>query len=315
MRVLVTGGTGFLGQHVVRELLDHGHTVRTLARSAAPAGWPCPHRQLDVRAPEARAAAAEAEGIVHLAGLPDVGYSLEHPFESCDVNAAGTLNVLEGARASGARVVLASTQRVYERSALPLAEDAPQAADNPYAVSKRVAEQWLALYHTLYAVPTVALRGFSIYGPGQLVRGGSSGVVSILVQRALAGLPLEIDSPALRDFVEVVDAVGLFRLALTVPAAVGNVYNVGSGRATPLIELARRVLVVTGSSSTLRPPPPGQPTGYVADLTRAHADLGYTPTISLDEGLHRYVAWLRDSRPDPPEGPTHTAAARGPTGT
>ncbi len=296
MRVLVTGGTGFIGRHVVADLVARGHAVTSLSRSAAPAGWPCPHLQADVLSPTARQAAAAAEGIVHLAGLPDVGYSLKEPYTASLVNAAGTLNVLEGARTSGARLVLASTQRVYQRSPLPLREDAPLADDNPYAVSKRVAEQWLDLYQRLYDVPGVVLRGFSIYGPGQVVSGGSSGVLSIFVQRALAGQPLVVDSPALRDFVEVRDAAALVRLALTDPRAVGRVYNVGSGVATSLRDLAEQVRAATGSRSPIEGPPAGEPSGYVADLTRARTELGYEPTISLAEGLQRYVAWLRDSR-------------------
>jgi UDP-glucose 4-epimerase len=209
-------------------------------------------------------------------------------------------------------VVLASTQRVYVTSPDPVAEDAPLTDENPYAVSKRVAEEWLAMYQRLYGVPTVALRGFSIYGAGQLVQGGaSSGVVSILAQRALDGLPLEIDRALLRDFVYVTDAAVAFRLALTVPAAVGGVYNLGAGVATPLAELAERVRAATGSASPVRPPPAGQAVGYVADLTRARADLGFQPTISLEEGLQRYVAWLRDHRARPAQGPADAAPARG----
>jgi UDP-glucose 4-epimerase len=311
MRVLVTGGTGFLGRHVVADLLAHGHEVTSLARSPAPPGWPCPHIRADVLDATARAAAAAAEGIVHLAGLPDVAHAQREPYTSNLVNAVGTLNVLEGARASGARVVLASTQRVYVPAPEPVAEDAPLTDDNPYAVSKRVAEQWLAMYHRLYGVPTVALRGFSIYGPGQIVGpGASSGVVSIFAQRALAGRPLEIDRLLLRDFVYVTDAATMFRLALTVPGAVGGVYNLGAGVATSLVELAERVRAATGADVPIRPPPPGPAVGYVADLTRARRDLGYAPTISLEEGLQRYVAWLRDHRAHPLEGPSDAAAAR-----
>jgi UDP-glucose 4-epimerase len=243
--------------------------------------------------------------------LPDVGYSLEHPHVVSLVNAGGTLNVLEGAREGGARVVLASTQRVYLPSSHPLTEDAPRAADNPYAVSKRVAEQWLGMYQDLYAVPTVALRGFSIYGPGQLVRGGSSGVLSILTQRALAGLPLDVDAGTLRDFVHVSDAVAAFRLALTAPGAVGGVFNVGSGVATSLATLAERVRAATASASVVQARDAVEASGYVADLTRARAELGFEPGISLEQGLDEYVNWLRETRADSAQGAAHTATARG----
>lgn len=312
MKVLVTGGTGFIGRYLVADLLHRGHEVTTLSRSAAPAGWPCRHVQADVLSDTARDLARAAEGIAHLAGLPDVAYSQRNPYESNLVNAAGTLNVLEGARAGGGRVVLASTQRVYVASPEPVDEDAPLTDENPYAVSKRVAEEWLTMYHRLYAVPTVALRGFSIYGPGQLVESGaSSGVVSIFAQQALAGQPLAVDRPLLRDFVYVTDAAAAFRLALTVPGAVGGVYNLGAGVATPLVVLAERVRDVIGPNVPVSPPPPGQAVGYVADLTRARADLGYEPTISLDEGLQRYVAWLQQHRAHPAQGAAHGAAARG----
>ena len=310
MKILVTGGTGFIGQHVVADLLARGHDVTSLSRSAPPRDWPCRHVQADVLDAPARAAARDAEGVAHLAGLPDVGYSLREPYAASLVNAAGTLNVLEGAREGGARVVLASTQRVYVRSPAPLAEDAPLAADNPYAVSKRVAEQWLAMYHTLYGVPTVALRGFSIFGPGQLVQGGSSGVVSILAQRALAGLPLEVDSPALRDFVYVSDAAAAIRLALAAPRAVGGVHNLGTGLATSLVELAERLRGLTGFRSAVHVPAGGEATGYVADLARARADLGYQPAIPLEEGLQRYVAWLQDTRADTAQGAADATPAR-----
>jgi UDP-glucose 4-epimerase len=310
VKVLVTGGTGFLGRHVVADLLRVGHAVTTLGRAPAPADWPCPHEAADIGSEAARRAAARAEAIVHLAGLPDVGYSLRHPAEVGRVNAGGTLNILEGARERGARVVLLSTQRVYARALEPLAEDAPLAADTPYGLSKRHAEQWCALYHQQYGVPTVVLRGFSIYGPGQVVRGGSSGVVSILAQRALAGLPLEIDGAALRDFVAVADLVQAVRLALHSPQAAGRVYNVGTGVATTLVELAAAVCRAVGVAVPIRCPSSAPAPGFVADITRIRAELGYAPTVGLAEGLEQYVAWLRAARPHSSEGAADPGAAR-----
>jgi UDP-glucose 4-epimerase len=298
VRVLVTGGTGFLGRHVVADLLAHGHGVTTLSRSEAPVAWPCPHLPADIIGPAAREATRRAQGIVHLAGLPDVDRSLREPYVVNQTNALGTLNVLEGARGTDAVVVLLSTARLYRPADHPLREDAPLASDNPYAISKRVAEQWAAMYHELYGLATVVLRGFSVYGPGQVARGDSSGVVSILAQLALAGRPLVIDRPTFRDFLHVTDAVRLVRQALTAPAATGGVYNLASGEATPLVELAGRLRSLTGGRSLVHGPPPGPLSGYVADMSRTRAAFAFQPAVPLAEGLQGYLAWLRETFPD-----------------
>jgi dTDP-L-rhamnose 4-epimerase len=157
----------------------------------------------------------------------------------------------------------------------------------------------------------VALRGFSIYGPGQVIQAGTSGVLSILARRGLTGQPLEVDAGTLRDFVHVADAAAAFRLALTRPEAVGGVFNLGSGVATSLVELAERVRAETGGCSSLAVRGDTPPAGYVADLTRARQDLGYSPSISLADGLKEYVAWLANEGANSLEGAPDAAAARG----
>jgi len=200
MRVVVTGASGFIGRHVVSELVGAGHSVATLHRSEQRLSGAHEHTQADVLSEPARAAVRAAEVVVHLAGRGDVQTSFHEPFDYSRLNALGTLNVLEAARGTGPHVVLASTHRVYQPAREPLSENAPLAPADPYAVSKLVAEQWCRMYATLFGVPTTVVRLFSVYGPGQVGQ-GTSGVVSIFLTRALRGEPLEVHSVQQREAV------------------------------------------------------------------------------------------------------------------
>nr|MBA2450008.1 NAD(P)-dependent oxidoreductase [Chloroflexota bacterium] len=171
MRVLVTGASGFIGRHVSAELHTAGHRITTLHRggpislpSAGTAAAPnLEHTRADVLSEEARAAVQAADAIVHLAGRGDVQASFREPFEYNRLNALGTLNVLEAARASGAHVVLASTQRVYRPTSGSICEEAPLEPADPYAHSKLIAEHWCRMYAELLGVPTTVVRLFSVY--------------------------------------------------------------------------------------------------------------------------------------------------------
>ena len=297
MQVLVTGASGFIGRHVVGELLDAGHAVTTLHRSR-PLSLPrsdgrageVPHVRADALSDTARAAAGRADAVVHLAGRGDVQASFREPLEYNRLNALGTLNVLEGARQRGAHLVLASTQRVYRTSGERLPEDAPPAPTDPYAVSKLVAEQWCRMYAEQLGVSTTVVRLFSVYGPGQVGQ-GTSGVVSIFLERARRGEPLVIHAAQRRDLTYVGDVARGIRLALERPPAeprVARVYNLATGVGTSLDELARAICTVAGSGSEIVPPSEASVEGdRVADVTLARNDLGFEPLVSLAEGLRR----------------------------
>ncbi|MBI3978450.1 MAG: NAD-dependent epimerase/dehydratase family protein [Chloroflexi bacterium] len=308
MRVLITGGTGFIGSHLARRLAEGGDHVVTTSRSPA-VGLPSEHAICDVRSPDARSLAAGADAIVHLAGLSDASSSLAAPLAYSETNALGTLNILEGARAGGGLFVLASSQLIYRPSPDPLSEDDPIEPGEPYGYSKVVAERWTEMYQRLYGVATVVLRFFSVYGPGQLVQRGASGVISIFAQRALAGEEIRVHSDHhRRDFVNVRDVVDAVELAMRRPGAVGNAYNVGSGRPTTILELAELVRAVVGSSSPIAVLGHDLGRSPIADITRARADLGYTPSVPLDEGVRAYVDWLRTPGQRAAERPADRAA-------
>ena len=303
MRVLVTGGTGFIGRHLVEELGRSGQEVVTLSRRPAPLGWPVEHVVADVG--QGLPPLAPFDAVAHLAGSADASASRRDPAGYLRTNALGTLAVLEAARSWGARVVLASSQRVYRPRTEPLSEDAPLGPVDPYGYSKLAAEEWSRMYHDLFGLPTVVLRFFSVYGPGQ-VAGETSGVAAIFVRRALDGLPLQADAGVLRDFTYVGDVARSVALALEAPQAVGQAYNIATGEPTAIAELARVVKAVTGSPSEIVVAEPGhrQPEGYVADIGKARRELGYQPDVTVERGIAQYVDQIRGARAHTAQGPS-----------
>ncbi|HZO27726.1 MAG TPA: NAD-dependent epimerase/dehydratase family protein [Chloroflexota bacterium] len=297
MQILVTGGSGFIGRHVVAELTAAGHQVTTLHRGAPLAEHDIgtnltQHLQADVTSREAREAASQADAVVHLAGRGDVQASYREPVAFNQVNALGTLNVLEGARARKAHVVIASTQRVYQPTDRPIREDAPLAPTDPYAYSKLVAEHWCRMYTEQLETPTTVVRLFSVYGPGQVGQ-GTSGVVSIFLDRARRGEPLAVHADQRRDLTWVGDVARGIRLAIELPPgahAPARVYNLATGAGTTLPELAQLVCAAVDSRSEIVPPTTRSTEGdHVADVSRARTELGYEPAVTVSDGLARLV--------------------------
>lgn len=282
-RVLVTGATGFIGRHLVDYLAQRGVTVRTLSRRLQSG---TEHVSADV-IEDFSDLAAGCDCIVHLAGLPDVSASFDRPVEFAQVNVLGTLNALEAARRHNAAFVLASSQRVYRPAVRPLSEDAVLAPVDPYGQTKVQAEQWTELYAQLHGIPATILRLFSVYGPGQTA-GKASGVVSILMANAREGQPLRVRARQLRDFVDVRDVVRAIDLAIRQRPERCAVYNVGTGRPTPIAELGEMVRgIVQKSVPIIVDLTPGAES-YVADTHRAAADLQFEAEIELFDGLVWY---------------------------
>ncbi|MEZ4260883.1 MAG: SDR family oxidoreductase [Polyangiaceae bacterium] len=307
MRTLVTGGAGFIGSHIVRRLLALGHAVRVLddfstgsRDNLAEVSSDVEITAGDVRDADALERVANGcEVIFHEAAIVSVPYSIEHPMESHAVNVVGTLNTLEVARRVGARrVVFASSAAVYgAEPTLPKVESMLPAPISPYGVEKLTCEHYLAAWAHLFGVETVALRYFNVFGPRQDPSSPYSGVISVFVDRLLAGRGVTFfgDGRQTRDFVYAGDVAEANVLAASARGVSGRVYNVACGRETSLLDLATMIGDAVGRPvvRTFEPARVGDIARSSADIGRARDELGYAPAVTVEEGLRRLVAARR----------------------
>ena len=289
--VLVTGGAGFVGSHLA-ESLTEAADVRVLDDLSNSDGADVPaHATLiegDVRDRETvREAMAGVDVAFHEAAMVSVPASIEEPLACHDVNGTATLQLLDVARETDSRVVLASSAAIYGHpEAVPIAEEAPKRPTSPYGVEKLANDEYARVYAEEYGLETVALRYFNIYGPRQT--GQYSGVISTFVDQAQAGDPITVegDGEQTRDFVHVDDVVRANRLAATADVT-GTAYNVGTGSSVTIRELAEIVRDVTDASVPIEhvDPRSNDIQQSRADVTRARRELGFEPTLSLRDGL------------------------------
>ncbi|HKB23965.1 MAG TPA: NAD-dependent epimerase/dehydratase family protein [Methylomirabilota bacterium] len=304
MRILVTGGAGFIGSHVVDRLLADGHAVDVADNlSTGRRGQVNPTARLfvcDLRSArlDAAFAAARPDAIAHLAAQASVPRSVADPRFDASVNVLGTLAVLEAARRTAVRrVVYVSTGgAVYgDTDALPTREDHPTRPASPYGVSKLAGERYLDCWAGLTGASTLALRLANIYGPRQDPR-GEAGVVAIFAARLLAGAECVVngDGEQTRDYVYVGDVADAVARALAHPEVTGAV-NVGTGVETTVNELYARLARLAGVTRPSRhgPARPGEQRRSVLDATRAKQTLGWTAATPLDAGLARTLEHIR----------------------
>ena len=306
MSALVTGGAGFIGRHVVAELLDRGVAVRVLddlsrARPGsleAFTGRPgyLGLTQGDVTDPAAlRNGLMGVDTIFHLAASVDVGASVYGPVQAIRANVLGTLNVLEAARAANLRLVLVSTCHVYASAAGPLDEEAATAPASPYAASKLAADDLAAGYRRAFGLRDTIVRPFNIYGPWQR-SDLEGGVVARFLQAAMADRTLDVhgDGAQTRDFLFVEDAArGI--VDASVESAVGQTLNLATGRETSIAELAELVDAGVGRVRQIpHPHPQAEVERYLGNAARARELLKWRPCVALPEGLARTRAWFAE---------------------
>lgn len=291
MRVLVTGGAGFIGSYVCVELRRAGFDVVAVDSLERATGLGrlgaegVPLLQLDLRDAEP----PEADAVVHAAAYIDVAESWERPYEYFVNNAAVTAKLAKLAARWGAYFVYVSSAAVYgEPQYLPIDEEHPTRPVSPYGASKLAGELAVAAY-AREGLRAAVVRPFNVYGPGQT--GPYAGVVARFVERAARGEPPVIfgDGLQTRDFVHVRDVARLIRLLVERQAE--GVYNAGSGRGVSVLELARLVMELAGvgGEPLFAPPRRGDVRHSVASIARARG-LGWRPEVSLEEGLRELLS-------------------------
>ena len=302
-RVLVTGGAGFIGSHLVRALLARDDDVLVLddlstGARANLADLPVELLVADLgEADQVRAATHGVDAVFHLGAMISVPASLENPASCYRTNVLGSLHVLEAARREQVRrVVLASSCAVYGDHDGPVAEDAASRPMSPYASSKLAMEDLARLYTSAFGLQTICLRFFNVYGPRQDVHSPYAAVIPLFIEALLDGRPPTIygDGEQSRDFVFVEDVVQAM-LEASEAAVGGQVFNVGQGQSRTVLELAEALAaIVPGSPAPVfGPARAGDIRTSAADIGRATKALGYRPAWDLHQGLQATVEWMR----------------------
>jgi nucleoside-diphosphate-sugar epimerase len=305
VRILVTGGAGFIGSHLAERLLRDGHEVRILDSFAT--GRRANVAVLDgvelvegdIQSYErAHTAVRGCDHVLHQAALPSVPRSIQDPLTSAAVNTTGTLNVLLAARDAGVkRVVFASSSSVYGAStALPKREDMMPLPISPYAVSKLAAESYCRVFSTIYGLECVALRYFNVFGPRQDPQSQYAAVVPRFITAALDGRRPVVygDGEQSRDFTFIDNVVAANLLALTAPDAVGEAFNVACGERYTLNALLTLIGQVAGVDIAPEhvPARSGDVRHSQADIDKARRLLGFEPHVGFVDGVRATIEQL-----------------------
>ncbi|MBM3403268.1 MAG: SDR family oxidoreductase [Bacteroidetes bacterium] len=304
-RFLVTGGAGFIGSNLVRELLTRGHQVRVLdnfstgKRENLLPFKDHPNLEViegDLRSPHiVRESVKGCHYVLHQGALPSVPRSIKDPVTTNEVNINGTLNILEAAREySVKRVVFASSSSVYGNTeVLPKVETMPVSPLSPYAITKLTAEKYCQVYYQIYGLETVSLRYFNVFGPNQDPNSMYSAVIPKFIRMMREGKSPTVFGDGLqsRDFTYVSNNVAANLLACTAEGAAGEVFNIACGERYTLIDLVNAINEILGTS--IQPIFDKERTGDVkhsmAGIEKARERMGFNVNTRFEEGLRRLI--------------------------
>jgi UDP-glucose 4-epimerase len=309
-KVLVTGGAGFIGSELVSQLVERGYEVIVVdnlatGKSVNLASLDNGRMRLvvaDIRDLPRIGRLLDGVSIVYHLACLGVRHSLHAPVENHDVNASGTLGLLNAARQAGVpRFVHVSSSEVYgTATSVPMTEAHPTFPMTVYGASKLAGECYARAFYRSYGYPTVVVRPFNSFGPRSHHEGDSGEVIPKFMLRAMAGLPMVVhgDGSQTRDFSFVSDTAHAILQAGMEDRAIGETFNVGSGAEITVAELAQAIAALTGRTDAAieySAPRPGDVLRLCADSSLAQKVLNVRPTVSLEEGLGRLYAWYRGS--------------------
>jgi UDP-glucose 4-epimerase len=314
---VVTGGAGFIGSHMVDLLLARGYRVRVIdnlvgGREANLAHHRSEGRlsfeQEDIRRlDEGSAAFKGAEFVFHFAGIGDIVPSIERPTEYMDVNAQGTVRVLEAARAAKVRkIVYAASSSCYGLADVPTREDHPIGPEHPYGLSKYMGEMAVMHWHRVYRLPANSIRIFNAYGPRVRTTGAYGAVFGVFFKQKLAGRPFTVigDGTQRRDFLYVTDVAQAF-LSAAESNLVGEIWNLGAGNPQSVNQLVE----LLGGPVVHIPKRPGEPDATWADIGKIQRELGWKPVVPFDQGVRRMLEDIEAWRDAPLWDPQSIAVA------
>jgi nucleoside-diphosphate-sugar epimerase len=311
MAYLVTGGAGFIGSHIVEELVRRGETVRVLdnfitgkRENIAPFLDFVELVEGDIRdLGTCRQALGDMDYVLHQAALPSVPRSIEDPLLANRINAEGTLNLLVASyEAKIKRFVFASSCAVYgDAATLPKKEGSEGKPLSPYAVSKLAGEKYCQVFSEIYGLGTISLRYFNVFGPRQDPHSQYAAVIPLFITRILGKQKPQVfgDGDQTRDFIYVANVVEAnLRSVEAPPEAFGEVFNIGCGERTTINTLAMEINALLGSY--LEPeylePRPGDIRHSFADIGKARRILGFEPEVGFKQGLKKTVTWYKKGK-------------------
>jgi nucleoside-diphosphate-sugar epimerase len=307
MKILVTGGAGFIGSHIVERLVKDGHGVRVFdnfstgrRENLAAVVGRIEFFEGDIRDfPAVCQAVRSCEVVFHEAALCSVARSVENPKDTNAVNIEGTLNILLAARDGGTRrIICASSSSVYgDTPTLPKKETQPPAPSSPYAITKLTDEMYCTNFFQLYGLETFSLRYFNVFGPRQDPNSQYAAVIPKFISALIDGKPpvIEGDGKQSRDFSYINNVVEANLAAMQATAGFGETFNIACGQRTTVMQLAKQLAQLVGVA--IKPvhvqARPGDVRHSLADISKAESVLSYTPRVDLTTGLKKTVEWYQ----------------------
>ena len=296
-KIIVTGGAGFIGSHIVEALVASGHEVHVVDDLSAGQKDRVPASAILHVADIRDRAAIEplfsgVDYVFHLAAIPQVQYSIEHPEETEKVNVDGTLNVLEASRKAGVkRVIYSASSAAYgDQTVMPLVETMPAKPKSPYGAQKYIGEVLCQAWTATYGLPTVSLRYFNVFGPRQSDKGAYASVIAHFLKQKREGKPLLVigDGEQTRDFVNVRDVAQANLLAMTSgTVGRGEVINIGTGKKYSVNYIASLF-----GGPVEHAPPRIEPRDSLADISKAKELLGWEPKEEFEPSIKELLASL-----------------------